>query len=207
MGSKDGGDSDGQCLTRDLRNVILKEAGICKYGFVCQGLDSGSGRQRRSRLVERKMTVCPNAAQKELDTAILDDFLLVLLALGVQIRCVTVEDVHLVRGDVNVAEEVLVHEAVVTFGVILGNADVFIHIEGYDMFEGDATGFVGFDEELVDTFWTASCRQAEDEGALRSRGEVIDAFFSREKLVSIPQENRTIPKRWILTDDVFCHIA
>ena len=77
------------------------------------------------------------------------------------------------------AEEVLVHEAVVAFGMVFGDANIFVHVEGHDVFEGDAAGFVGFDEQFVDAFWTASCGQAEDEGTVFSGGEVIYALFVR----------------------------
>lgn len=77
-------------------------------------------------------------------------------------------------------EEMLVHEAVIAFGVVLGDTDVFVHVEGHDMFEGDAFGFVGFDKESVDAFGTASSGETEDKRAVLCRGEVVDAFFSGE---------------------------
>ncbi len=49
-------------------------------------------------------------------------------------------------GDVDVGEEVAEHEGVVGFGVVLGEADVFVHVEGYDVFE--AGGVCG---------WLLSC--------------------------------------------------
>jgi len=76
-----------------------------------------------------------------------------------------------------VAEEMLVHEAVVAFGVVLGDTDIFVHVEGHDMFEGDTAGFVGFDEEFVDAFGTTSRGEAKDKRAVFGRGEVVDSLF------------------------------
>jgi hypothetical protein len=39
--------------------------------------------------------------------------------------------------DVHMREEVLPHEGVVGFGVVARDADVLVHVERDDMFEGD----------------------------------------------------------------------
>jgi hypothetical protein len=79
---------------------------------------------------------------------------------------------------------VLVHECMVGFGVLAGDADVFIlaeigmlgfccvwkiregmyHVESNDIFEGDFAGFVFLDEDFVDEDWTGTCWQTEDKG-------------------------------------------
>ena len=69
--------------------------------------------------------------------------------------------------DVDVGEEMGVHESVVGFRVFAGDADVFVlsvsissasaeagkgevyHIEGNDIFEGDFAGFVFLNEDFV----------------------------------------------------------
>lgn len=56
-----------------------------------------------------------------------------------------------------------------------GDADVFVHVEGYDILEGDAAGFVGGDEEAVDDNWAGAGGEAEDEGVLRGGVEVFDS--------------------------------
>lgn len=47
-------------------------------------------------------------------------------------------------------EEVLVHEGVVALWVLARYADVFVHVEGYDILERDASRFVGLDKAFVD---------------------------------------------------------
>jgi hypothetical protein len=51
------------------------------------------------------------------------------------------------------------------------------HIKGNHIAEGDFTGFVTLDKVLVDQYWTASSRQAQDEEPLGSRIEGLDAFY------------------------------
>ena len=113
---------------------------------------------------------------------------------------------YLVGGNVDVAEKVLVHETVVAFGVFFGDANVFVHVEGHDMFERDAAGLVGFDEELVDAFGTASCRQAKDEGAILRGGEVVDAFFWRKTSISC-KESPDFQEIRLLTNNVFRYVT
>lgn len=72
------------------------------------------------------MSVGPDAAEEELDAAYVLDFLLVRDALGFEVGGVAVEDVDVGRVDVDVREEVLVHEGVVGFGVVARQADVFV---------------------------------------------------------------------------------
>ncbi len=129
------------------------------------------------------MAIGPDSTQEKLNAAILRYLLLIFMALCVQIWGVSVENMYLVWGDVDVAEEMFVHEAVVAFGVLLRDADVFVHVEGHDMFEGDASGFVGFDEELIDAFGAASCGKTEDKRAVFGGGEVVDSFLGKGKLV------------------------
>jgi hypothetical protein len=39
--------------------------------------------------------------------------------------------------DVDVGEEVLPHERMIRFGVVTGNADVFVHVEGDNVLKRD----------------------------------------------------------------------
>ena len=80
-------------------------------------------------------------------------------------------------GDVDVGEEVGVHEGVVGGGVGGGDADVFVHVEGDDIFEGDAAFFVGGDEEAVDGDGAGAGGEAEDEGVRGGGVEVFDSVW------------------------------
>lgn len=78
--------------------------------------------------------------------------------------------------DVDVREKVRVHEAVVACRVRLGDPDVFVHVEGYDVFEADAPGFVCADEVGVHFFRAAAGWEAQDEGLFGGGRPVEDAF-------------------------------
>jgi hypothetical protein len=67
-----------------------------------------------------------DAAEEEFNTASVLDLLLVLVAFGVQIGGVPVEDVDVGRVYIYVGEKVLVHEAVVALRVLARNPDIFV---------------------------------------------------------------------------------
>ena len=67
-----------------------------------EGLDPGPGHQARSGLVEGDVAVGPDAADEEPDAAGFGDLPLVLLALGLKVGRVAVEDVHVGGVDVDV---------------------------------------------------------------------------------------------------------
>jgi hypothetical protein len=79
------------------------------------------------------------------------DFLLIASALCHEILCVTVEDVYVLRTDIDVREEVLPHKGVVALRVILWNTHILIHIESNYVTEAYFTLFVEFDEVAVHT--------------------------------------------------------
>lgn len=51
------------------------------------------------------------------------------------------------------------------------------HVEGDDILEGDAAGFVGGDEEAVDGDWAGAGGEAEDEGVGGGGVEVFDSVW------------------------------
>jgi hypothetical protein len=109
-----------------LVQIIAKEPRIRQNSLIRQRLDSRSAAQTRSRLVERNMSIRADSTQEKLNTARTLDLLLVRYALFFEVWCVAVEDVDVGWIDVDVAEEVLVHEGVVGFGMFARDADVFV---------------------------------------------------------------------------------
>jgi hypothetical protein len=77
------------------------------------------------------------------------DLLLIASALSHEILCVTVQDVHILRTDIDVREEVLPHEGVVTLRVVLWNAYILVHIESHYVTEAYFTLFVKFNQVAV----------------------------------------------------------
>ena len=53
--------------------------------------------------------------------------------------------------NVNMLEEILVHEAMIALRVFHGEIHILIHVKGYNVLEGDATFLVGFNQLLVHT--------------------------------------------------------
>lgn len=72
------------------------------------------------------MTIRPDTAKEELDAARLLDFFFVCNAFRFQIRCVAVQDIDILRINIDMREEVFVHEAVVTLGMIPWDAHIFV---------------------------------------------------------------------------------
>ena len=86
-------------------------------------------------LVEGDVAVLADTAEEELDPAVLLDLGLVRVALRDEVLRVSVQDVHLRGRDVDVREELAEHEGVVRLGVVLGQADVLVHVERDDIRE------------------------------------------------------------------------
>ena len=57
-------------------------------------------------------------------------------------------------------EQMLVHEAVITFRVVFREIDVLIHVEGDDILERDTSGLVSVDELLINTNRGRSSRES-----------------------------------------------
>ena len=163
-GAEDGGDTDGHRLLRDLVDIALEEAGIHQERVVGEVHDAGAGLQGGERFVEGEVAVFADAAEEEVDAARRHDGGLVGLALGLQVGGVAVEEVDVLPRDVDVVEQVLVHEAVVAFRVLDRQADVFVHVEGDDVPEGKLAGLVHADQLGVGLDRGGAGREAEDEG-------------------------------------------
>ena len=108
----------------------------------------------RTGLVEGDVPVLADTAEEELDAAKRLDARFVRVALADEVLGVPVEDVYLRGRDVDcrsmhvsdygqmrqmrtrtVREELAEHEGVVGLGVVLGEPDVLVHVEGHDMLE------------------------------------------------------------------------
>jgi hypothetical protein len=72
------------------------------------------------------MSVGSNTAEEQLDATGPQNLLLILVALDLEIGRIAVEYVDAVGLYVNVGEEVLVHEAVVAFGVVPRDPNVLV---------------------------------------------------------------------------------
>lgn len=112
-------------------------------------LDSGPALQARARLIKCNVPIRPNAAQKQFDASCTSDLLFICNALLFQIFSITIQNVDIRGIDVYVAEEMLVHEAVIRLRVFALYAHVLVHVEGDDISKGDLALFVRVDQILV----------------------------------------------------------
>lgn len=129
-------DADGEGHAGHLGDVVAEEARVGEDGVVGERLDARPRRQAGPGLIEGDVAVLADAAEEQVDAAGRLDLLLVLHALGLEVRRVAVQDVHVVRPDVDVREEVLPHERVVAFRVVPRDADVLILWETGDVLGG-----------------------------------------------------------------------
>jgi hypothetical protein len=75
------------------------------------------------------------------------------------------------------AEEVLVHEAVVALRVVPRDPNVLVHVESDHIAEGDLASFVALNKMLINPDGAASSGKAQDKRVLCRGIEGFDAFY------------------------------
>ena len=88
-----------------------------------------------ARLIEADMTIGADAQQLQVDAAQLVDDTVVTGTLGGSVQIGAVRQVGLCRVDVDLAEQVLIHEIPVALGMLFGQAAVLVQIDGGDLRE------------------------------------------------------------------------
>src|SRR3989338_9063712 len=182
-------DANCQRRLRDLIRVVAKEPGIRDPCVVGQRLDPGAGRKGRSRLVERDVSVGTDTAKKQVDTPYFLDLLFVVLALLLQVFCVTVQDVDVLVWNVDMAEKMMPHEIVIALRMVLRQSHILVHVERDDVFERDFPLLVKTDQVLVRADGRRTRRQSEDIRPVLRRFKRIDL---RGKIVSRPFAQRFV---------------
>ncbi len=81
------------------------------------------------------MAVGAYTAHKQVDSAIAADFFLETGAFGLKVGGIPVEYIHILAGDVDMAEKIVPHKAVIAFRMLLGQPAIFIHIERHNVAE------------------------------------------------------------------------
>ena len=166
----------GEGVCRHVLRIAAEETAVGNAGVGGEGLHAGTAAERRARLVEGDVAVGADASDEEVDAACLLDHLLIVLALGLQVGGVAVEDVDVLFRAVDVVEQVTGHEGVVTLRVGLGQADILIHIEGEHVLERYFTSAAGLDEGIVHAYGRRTGGQAEHEFVVGCRLELIDTL-------------------------------
>ena len=102
-----------------------------------------------ARLVESDVPVAPDAQQLQIDAARRDDGLVIGLGRGGDVLGVAVGDMDVLRLHIHLAEQVVLHEAVIRAHMIRGDADVLIQVEADGLREVQHTGLMHADQRLV----------------------------------------------------------
>jgi hypothetical protein len=93
-----------------------------------------------------------------MDSASSFNLLLVGKAFGLQIAGVAVKNVHVLRQNINVLEEIVPHKVVIRFGVITRQIDVFVHVERFHVTERNSALLVELNQFAVHAEWSTSYR-------------------------------------------------
>ena len=75
------------------------------------------------------MAVFTDTAKEQVDAACLNYGLLVVLALSLEVRSVSVENVDVLSRLINMVEKIFVHERVVTLRMLLRKTYILVHVE------------------------------------------------------------------------------
>ena len=148
-----GADTDSQRLLWYEAEVVVEEAAVGVDSVSSQRLDTCARSQRRTWLVESEVSVRTDTAHEEVNTTSFCNHFLVVVALGDEVRSVTIEDVHVLWLDVDVVEEVVPHEAVVAFWVINRQFHILVHVERDDVLERDLASTAHVNQIAVQPEW------------------------------------------------------
>jgi len=158
--------ADGQGCLGHLVHVVVEEAAVGDDGICGEALHTGAALQGAEGLVEGDVSVGTDAAHEEVDATGCLDGSFVLSALSSKVLGVAVQDMYVLLLDVDMGEEVCPHEAVVAFGMLLGQSDVLVHVESDDVLEGNLAGLVHLNEVLVEAQGRGTRGAAQLEGLL-----------------------------------------
>ncbi|SBN21108.1 conserved hypothetical protein [Klebsiella variicola] len=164
----------GQRVFRHQIHITIEEAGVRHTGVMSQGLNTGTGRQRRGRFVERDVAIVAHAAHEQVDFTVGTNFFFIATAFRIDIRRVTIQQVDIFCRNINVVKEITVHEAMIAFRMLFWQADIFVHIKGDDVFEANLACFMHFNQRFVGGQRSATGWQTQHERAVRSRFECIN---------------------------------
>ncbi len=109
-----------------------EEAGVVAHRFVGERFEPRAAAQRRAGLVEGDVPVAADAEDLQVDASFVGDHPLVLLAVGGEVERPAVGHVRVARVDVDVIEEVLLHEVAIAVRVGGTEAHVLVEVEGDD---------------------------------------------------------------------------
>merc|ERR1719342_1625505 len=102
-------------------------------------------------------------------------FLIVFTLLG-KVRSIAIKNMGIFGIYVYVLEEVIKHVPMITLRMVFWNSNIFIHVEGDDIFERYLASFVGLYKLLIHFQWSSSCRQSQNKHLIWARIESINSL-------------------------------
>ena len=144
----------------DFVDVIVKETTISNHCICCKCLLAGTALKTGSRLIEGDVAIGTYATHEEVNTTCIFDHFLVVFTLCLQILGISIEDMDIFFLNVDVAKEVVPHEAMITLWMILGEVHIFVHVERNDVLERYLACLIQSYQLLVHTQGRTSCRAA-----------------------------------------------
>ena len=97
------------------------------------------------------MTIRANTTKEEVDAAAFGDLSLIARAFGIQVCCIAVEDIYVLRANIDMREEIVPHKRMVALRMLLRKAYVFIHIECDHILEAYYALLIEFNKMLIHT--------------------------------------------------------
>ena len=165
VGVHDGSDAHGEGPAGDLVGGG-EEAGVVLDGLGGDGDESGSGLEGGAGLVEADVSVASDAEDLELDASEVFHLGLVAFALGDDVVGESVEEVDVCGVEVDVLEEVVLHEAPVALLVVVGEAEVLVEVEGVDAGEVEFAALEALGDLVVELEGRAAGGQSDDVDAV-----------------------------------------
>jgi hypothetical protein len=109
------------------------------------------------------MTILTHAAQEKIDSTSLSNRSFVFATFFVRVACLSVQKMNVGWFDIDLGEEIRMHEMAIALRVISSETDIFIHIERDDISKRKVAGLVICDKPFVNPERRTSCGKTQNE--------------------------------------------
>ena len=142
LGIHDSTDTDSQSCLGNQIDIIIEETTIGNHGICGERLLACTAGQAGAWFVESDVAVGTNTAHEQVNSSCCLYGFLIVLTFCLQILGIAIEDMDILFLDVDMAEEVVPHKAMVALGVFLGKVHVLVHVERNHVLEGDLASLI-----------------------------------------------------------------
>ena len=167
LGIRHSANAHGKGLAGHGFGIVAEEAAVHDAGVRGQVPNARAGRKAGEGLVEGDVAVHADAAHEQVDAAVGSDLCLIAGAFPFGIVGHAVEDIDILRLHVyQMVKEIVVHEVPVALVMLVGQAQVLVHVEGDHVGEGQFPRLVHPRQFLVHADGGGTGGQAQYEGAV-----------------------------------------